>query len=479
MRQKNLSQLSHFLSLHPLFFLLVFQMAGIFLGDREYILLFVCPILLLAQKGHSVRLLALLCALFSFYYLQNQQQHIANNYIPIQARLELKEIQEVMKNFRLIYKLKSLATITENKKTIRIPVIHYLSDLKAYNPEKIYQGKLYRHAKSVFFIHNKKDVAISKKVHPSVKQFLKKTTLMHSITRHTKHPLLAHLYTHLLIAKTPIDSFVSDLFCCYGLSHILVISGFHFSLMLLLFFTVLKPLLPKKLLHLLLMCISLIFYSFIGRTPSMLRALICISFFLWANVQQKPMKPLNILSLAALVSLFVAPNYLHHLGFKLSFLATFGILVAKKPIELALQKVLKKRSYQEFIALTLWQKHLYLFQRLLVKGLSLHLAVFLITTPTILCYIKIVPLNSFIYNLTIPFFIGLILPPLMILLLLPCLSPYMLAFIDPIAKGMLDILYFAPSKFLPILSTNRVTTSIASLLTLLFSTFFILQYERK
>ena len=478
MYSKYLLQAYHFLALHPIFFLLLFQIAGIYCAMYEFIALIPCLILLVLQKHKGYIFVAIM--LFFGSYIQTLQQipKLIHGYIPIKARLDLKEVQEATKNHRHVYKLKSQALIISDNKSFSLPVTHYLGLLEQYSDKTLYSGKLCQFKQRYYFIHNKKELTQGLLKHRAIQLFQKKKKLMQSINKHSKQPLLAHLYTHLLIGQAPLDTFISELFCQFGLTHILVISGFHFSLMLLLFYWILKPLIPKKVLHISLIIISIAFYIFIGKSPSMLRALICIIFLLIAKIHSQPIKPLNALSLAALISLSIDPSTLHQVGFKLTFLATFAILIVYQPTKKLLEHWLQRRTLHEFQELNFIQKHLYLIMRILVSALALNLSVFIMTTPTILYHMQSTPLNGLIYNIFIPFMISLILPPLMILLLVPQASLYILALIEPIAKSMLDLLYFAPTRLLPNLSTELLTAPIASLTTLILATLFLTQHER-
>jgi competence protein ComEC len=211
-------------------------------------------------------------------------------------------------------------------------------------------------------------------------------------------PSLAHFFTALTLGTNE-DRMLRFHFGKLGLQHILAISGFHFGLIALLIGGFLKVFCKKDSLCLPLLFVILTgYFLFLGSSPSILRAYIAISLYLLARWKGWPTDGLNLLGAALLLELLIAPKSLTHLGFQLSFLSTFAILLFT-PITLKwTEKLFPKRS-----SIQLWiERPIYLFCCLLRSTLALNLAVMLFVVPVCLFYFHKFPLSSLLYNLFIP-----------------------------------------------------------------------------
>ncbi len=116
-----------------------------------------------------------------------------------------------------------------------------------------------------------------------------------------------------------------------GLMHLLAISGLHIGLIFLLFAAVLSlARIPRK--HALLVASALIwvYTLLVGAPASAIRASLLLTAFALAFAAGRRVMPLNILGAAALITLFVNPNWLFDIGFQMSYAATFGILYYTK-----------------------------------------------------------------------------------------------------------------------------------------------------
>ncbi|MGK7929997.1 MAG: ComEC/Rec2 family competence protein [Microcystaceae cyanobacterium] len=120
---------------------------------------------------------------------------------------------------------------------------------------------------------------------------------------------------------------LKDLFISVGMAHIVAASGFHVTLLLGLVLYITRYLSPEKQLIL----GSFILFVYIGLTgfyPSIVRAsFMGIAVLIGATVDRKK-DTLNSLLLAATLLLLFNPLWIQDLGFQLSFLATFGLLVS-------------------------------------------------------------------------------------------------------------------------------------------------------
>jgi len=121
---------------------------------------------------------------------------------------------------------------------------------------------------------------------------------------------------------------IRQLFVETGTAHILAISGLHIGIVAFLFFVFVKLLpLPLRIQYLLII-ILLIFYAFMtGARPSVVRATIMAVLFLSSLMMEKETEGINTLSIAAFVLLLMNPFNVFDLGFQLSFVSVFSILM--------------------------------------------------------------------------------------------------------------------------------------------------------
>lgn len=203
------------------------------------------------------------------------------------------------------------------------------------------------------------------------------------------------------------DRVMKNAFSQLGLSHLMAISGLHFSLLALAFHLLFRLFLPAKAESVCLMAVLSGYLLFIGDTPSIVRAWIAIMVFLAGRVVERRSTALNSLGVALLFSLLWNPFAATTLSFQLSFVATGGILFFFTPIDRLLSQWLPKRALKEVVAKNkLWQ-HGYIFQSLFREALALSLAVHLAIFPLLLAYFHTFSLNSLFYNLFFPFLASL------------------------------------------------------------------------
>ncbi|AFZ33641.1 ComEC/Rec2-related protein [Stanieria cyanosphaera PCC 7437] len=111
-----------------------------------------------------------------------------------------------------------------------------------------------------------------------------------------------------------------------GLAHILAASGFHVALLLGLVLRITHHLSGRS--QLMIGLIFLFIYICLtGLQPSVIRATLMGTFVLVALANNSQVKPLGSLLLAAIIILLFNPLWIWDLGFQLSFLATFGLIV--------------------------------------------------------------------------------------------------------------------------------------------------------
>ena len=157
----------------------------------------------------------------------------------------------------------------------------------------------------------------------------------------------------LLGERQNIPAHIRTLFIQTGTAHILAISGLHIGIVAFLIFLMLKVVPLKRKWRYILTVAFLMFYCFlIGSRPSVVRATIMASVFLFSFVSEKEADPLNALCLAGFVILLINPLYLFGAGFQLSFVSVFSILClypvfSKNPW--MIEKLNKRKTLKVFV----------------------------------------------------------------------------------------------------------------------------------
>lgn len=113
-----------------------------------------------------------------------------------------------------------------------------------------------------------------------------------------------------------------------GLSHFISLSGLHLAFLIGFVWYALNIFrLHYKTKALLSILFILLFLLAVPPRAPILRASIIAVFFLFSIIIDKPTNPLNCLSLAGIILLLISPAEIFNIGFQLSFICVFGILV--------------------------------------------------------------------------------------------------------------------------------------------------------
>ena len=116
-----------------------------------------------------------------------------------------------------------------------------------------------------------------------------------------------------------------------GVLHVLALSGLHVGILLLLFRSILTPLLVikygKSIRSVLLVLALWGFAMLTGLSPSIVRAVSMFSCFAIADGLNRKTSSINTLSISAFALLMINPNYSLDVGFQLSYCAVLGILI--------------------------------------------------------------------------------------------------------------------------------------------------------
>ncbi len=228
-----------------------------------------------------------------------------------------------------------------------------------------------------------------------------------------------------------------------GLQHILAISGFHFGILIAFFAFCLKLFLSRFQRILTLFILVSAYYIFVGSSPAVERSYLTALFYLLSQLFNRSTSGLNLLGCAMGVELICNPATANNIGFQLSFLSCFAILLFVPPLEKAISFLLPKRNAAEIQSLTLLSKHGYLLSSFFRKALSLTLAVNLILFPLLLFHFHQFPLLGFLYNLFFPFLVGislfLLLSSLIFHLLFPPIANLLYSITNTLSSFLLDL----------------------------------------
>jgi competence protein ComEC len=220
----------------------------------------------------------------------------------------------------------------------------------------------------------------------------------HIITKLKTHAFnpneLSIIQALLLGQKRDIDKNLYKDYAAAGAIHILAVSGLHVGILYMIIAFLLRFLepLPKgKLFKSIFILIFLWGFAIIaGLSPSVVRAVTMFSFFAIAQSLERPSNSFNTLFLSYFFLLLIKPLWLFHVGFQMSYLAVFFILW----IQPKLYKYYTPKFY---------------FDRLIWSILTVTFSAQIGIIPLSVYYFHQLPGMSFLTNLIVLPFLGIIL----------------------------------------------------------------------
>ncbi len=207
------------------------------------------------------------------------------------------------------------------------------------------------------------------------------------------------LVSSLLIGyRDELSDDVRDMFSNVGLSHILAVSGLHigfiYMILLLLFF----PLLVNRFRRVgyFLIVFTLWVYAFVtGLSPSVIRATAMISILIVGKLLYLPYNSRNALFYTAITMLCYNPMYIYDVGFQLSFMAVWSIIIFYAKVKRLIDRCLGRIP---------------LINRL-SSVVSLSISAQILTLPLSVYYFDIIPIWFLLANVLVvpilPFVVGL------------------------------------------------------------------------
>jgi competence protein ComEC len=224
--------------------------------------------------------------------------------------------------------------------------------------------------------------------------------------------------------RDEIDSDTYQAFANTGLVHLIAISGMHLGIFYLGVLKIILHLNYFKKRRKLATIFALIFmwcFALLTSLPaSILRSGIMFSALAIAQFIERKVSSINVLSFTAFILLIIKPLWLFDVGFLLSFLAVFGILIFYKPIYNKLKH--KNKFIDFFIQLT-----------------SISLAAQIFTFPISIYFFHQMPLLFLITNLVAIPLVSLLLYGLILLILFTPI-PFLASFIGKILSLLLQFL---------------------------------------
>ncbi len=264
------------------------------------------------------------------------------------------------------------------------------------------------------------------------------------IRKKTHTPKNASLLSALLTG-TMKDRILNFSFSKLGLAHLLAISGFHF-LFFIQFFSKIFKFFPWKMHNIFLLIVAFSYFIFMGYSPSVFRAWLMLSLFLFSKLIEKKSSALNLISFAFLVEFLLRPSVLFHLGFQLSYLCCLAIFLFFPPIDTFLSQFIRNR---EPSTLGLLEKPVYYCNIFFRQSLSLSIAISLWTLPIVLFHFHKFPLLGIVYNFFIPALIGFLMLFLFVSLcvhvVLPFFSKWVFFFLESYTKQVLILIEYPPA----------------------------------
>lgn len=132
------------------------------------------------------------------------------------------------------------------------------------------------------------------------------------------------------------DSFIDEetieLFRNWGLSHLLAISGLHVGLIVgLVYFILIKlGIMTKEKAQWVMLCFLPIYALIAGGEPSVWRASIMVSIVILLSKWKWHLTATDVISIVFLTLIFVDKFIVYHVGFQLSFIVTFALILSRK-----------------------------------------------------------------------------------------------------------------------------------------------------
>ncbi len=234
----------------------------------------------------------------------------------------------------------------------------------------------------------------------------------------------------------------------FGLQHLTVVSGFHFSLIAIILAAFFRLFMPWKVMNISLVVAACCYLVFIGPSPSVLRAWVAVTLLFSSRLLEKDTNGLNCLGFGLILVLGMDPSSVESLSFQLSFLATFAILLFYPLVEKTFKAFFPKRGAHEVLKMPFLEQLLFVILVFSISSLALVTSVTILMLPMSLYCFHTFPLMGIVYNCFFPFLVSIAVFIVAIAFFFLWL-PFMASFLFSIASVLLDnalvLINYAPS----------------------------------
>ena len=209
-----------------------------------------------------------------------------------------------------------------------------------------------------------------------------------------------------------------------GLSHIVVVSGFHLALVTQIFMLILMGLSGGRKRISALMCVGLlvVYMGVTGFPPSVLRAGIMQIIYLLGIVLFKQSDPLNSLGLSVLIITLRNPFAACDVSLLLSFSATLGILLVSGKINTFIWDSLLPDRKAEIMTATMIKRIYVPLVKAVCSVIAVSFSAYLFTMPVMIVFFREINLYSVLSNLLTAFVLPLLMFSAIIMLGTSCCS---------------------------------------------------------
>ncbi len=219
--------------------------------------------------------------------------------------------------------------------------------------------------------------------------------------------------------QTGITAEQKDNFRAAGISHIIVVSGFHLSVLSQMIMAVLCFLMNKRKRPAALISAVFVFLymAVVGFSPSVVRAGIMQILFLFGTACIRNADSVNSLAVAAFVICFIHPYAAGDVGFLLSFTASLGIILISQKIAVYLKEHMQPRDDLSEPK----QIHFRKFIKPLADGIisitAVTVAASVFTLPIMILYFKQLSVYAVLSNIMVSFVVSVLIVCAVIMLI--------------------------------------------------------------
>lgn len=269
----------------------------------------------------------------SFFLVMDEIAKINGDQVTIQGR-DLHRSEKLLVKYKLTSEEEKLELQNKLASGLRCEINGYLEIPSTATNENAFDYQRYLQVNQIHWILKPEKISIS-----SCEQ---KPTIFHSI-KNVRLKGIQYIQTHFPLETIPLAAALlfgnSDLiqpetmdhYRELGIVHLLAISGLHISIIVaIVYFLLLRfGLTREKCILILLVCLP-IYCLLTGASPSIIRSVLMTMLLLIGKRWEKyfRLKAIDIISITFLLFVFIKPYSIYNIGFQLSFLVTFTLIIS-------------------------------------------------------------------------------------------------------------------------------------------------------